>query len=81
MANKGKFWTAEDENTMLALLAKTKMSSSDCDTVFAHMLGRSPRAIYMRRIQIAQKLLKKGHSVRYLCKLLHLSESDILPSY
>jgi hypothetical protein len=80
MANSGKSWSVGDENTMLALLAKTKMSSSDCNTVFAHMFERSPRAIYMRRVQIAQKLLKNGHRISYLCKLLHLSESDILLS-
>ena len=64
---------------MISLLAQTRMTSADCDTLFAQMLGRTPRAIYMRRVLIAQRLLKAGHHLTYLCTLLHLSESDIIP--
>lgn len=77
--NTGKPWTREEEDKMMSVLAQTRMSSADCDTVFAHMFGRTPRAIYIRRVLIAQKLLKTGHSLSYLCTLMHLSEDDIVP--
>ncbi len=63
---------------MIALLAQTKMSSIDCDTIFATMFGRTRRAIYLRRVQIGQRLLKEGHSMVYICTLLHVFEDDIL---
>lgn len=78
--NIGKPWTHEEENKMISILAQTRMSSADCDTVFAHMLGRTPRAIYIRRVVIAQRLLKAGHPLTYLCTLMHLSENDIVPA-
>lgn len=77
MANCGKFWSTEDEDKMISLLAQTKMSSIDCDTIFARMFGRTPRAIYLRRIQIAQRLLKIGHPEYYVFTLLHLCEEDL----
>lgn len=77
--NIGKPWTREEEDKMISILAQTRMSSADCDTVFARMFGRTPRAIYMRRVLIAQRLLKAGHHLSYLCTLLHLSENDIVP--
>jgi len=78
--NRGNAWTTEEENKMIALLAQTRMSSADCDTMFANMFGRTPRAIYLRRVQIGQRLLKHGHSMVYLCTLLHLADVDILPN-
>lgn len=78
MENYGKNWSLEEENKMVALLAQTRMSSADCDVMFANMFGRTPRAIRMRRIHIAHRLLKNGHPLAYLCTLLHLSEPDIL---
>ena len=78
MENHGKNWTYDEENRMIALLAQTRMSSSDCNIMFANIFGRTPQAIFMRRIQIAQRLLKNGHPITYLCSLLHLSEYDIL---
>jgi hypothetical protein len=78
MDNYGKNWTIDEENKMIALLAQTRMNSMDCDIMFANMFGRTTRAIFMRRIQIAHRLLKNGHPITYLCTLLHLSESDIL---
>ena len=79
MENHGKSWTIDEENKMLAVLAQTKMISADCDVVFANMVGRTPRAIYFRRVQIAQRLLKIGHPLTYLCMLLNLQEVDIIP--
>lgn len=79
MDNRGIPWTNDEENKMIALLAVTRMSSVDCDIMFGNMFCRTPRAIYMRRIQIAQRLLKQGHPIVYLCTLLHLSNTDILP--
>jgi hypothetical protein len=81
MDNRGNSWTPDEENKMLALLAQTRMASADCDTIFANFFGRTPRAIYMRRVHIAQRLLKIGHPLNYLCMLLHLSETDILSSF
>ncbi len=81
MDNRGNVWTTDEENRMLSLLAQTRMSSTDCDTVFANMFGRSPRAIYMRRVQIAHRLIKLGHPISYLCILLHLTEQDIILSF
>jgi hypothetical protein len=80
MNNHGNVWTTDEENKMLSLLAQTRMSSTDCDIVFANMFGRTPRAIYMRRVQIAQRLIKLGHPITYLCMLLHLTENDIILS-
>lgn len=77
MENHFKIWTVDEENKMLAILAQTKMCSTDCDVVFSNMFERTPRAIYLRRVKIAQRLLKQGHPLTYLCKLLHLSEDDI----
>lgn len=77
MDHHGAVWTTEEENKMISLLAQTKMSSVDCDLIFGQMFGRSPRAIYMRRVQIAQRLLKSGHSMIYVCTMLHLSDTDV----
>lgn len=78
MENHGNFWSPDEDNRLIALLAQTKMSSSDCDIIFSNMFGRSPQAIYLRRIHIAKRLIKQGHSLAYLSTLLHLPEIDIL---
>ena len=80
MDNRGTAWTTEEENRMIALLAQTKMSSNDCDIIFANMFGRTPRAIYMRRVQIAERMLKTGHTKNYIGTLLHLNDADISSS-
>jgi hypothetical protein len=78
-SNVGKTWTREEEDKMISILAQTRMSSADCDTVFSRMFERTPRAIYIRRVLIAQKMLKTGHQLSYICMLLHLTEDDIVP--
>lgn len=78
MDQRGSAWTSEEENRMIALLAQTQISSADCDIIFANMLGRTPNAIYMRRVLIAQRMIKTGHSVSYVATLLHLNERDFI---
>ena len=78
MAQQGMEWTLADESRMIAILATTKMSSDDADTVFSHMFGRTKNAIHMRRVKIAQNLLRNGHNLPYVSKLMHLPETECL---
>uniref|UniRef100_A0A6C0BLJ4 Uncharacterized protein n=1 Tax=viral metagenome TaxID=1070528 RepID=A0A6C0BLJ4_9ZZZZ len=61
---------------MIAILAQTEMNSRDTDLVFSYMLGRTEHSIRMRRVQIAQRMIRNGHSLPYVAKLLHFEESE-----
>jgi hypothetical protein len=75
---QGAPWSMDDEDKMIAVLAQTKMSSKDCDITLSHMFGRSVNAIHMRRLLIAQRLMRDGHNIVYVAKLMHFSENEVL---
>ena len=55
------------------VLSQTIMTSNDCDIVFSQTFNRTENAIYMRRILIGKRMLRNGHDINYICRLLHLT--------